>query len=111
MALNNMDSPIVTRLLAVSTVDLAGYVGIFEEAKGMRASKWLTTMQQKKVKINKDLVSMLVFCTHEVAVGLHHLGTCNILHRVRALYRPAPFLCNGGKSRLCVLDRRYAGTA
>ena len=30
---------------------------------------------------------------------------------VRALYLSAPFLCNGGKSRLCVLDRHYAGTA
>ena len=28
---------------------------------------------------------------------------------VRALYRTAPFLCNGGKSRLCVRDRHYAG--
>ena len=29
----------------------------------------------------------------------------------RALYLSAPFLCNTGKSRLCVLDRHYAGTA
>ena len=28
---------------------------------------------------------------------------------VRALYLPSPFLCNGGKSRLCVPDRHYAG--
>ena len=31
--------------------------------------------------------------------------------QVRALCLSAPFLCNGGKSRLCVLDRYYAGTA
>ena len=30
---------------------------------------------------------------------------------VRVLYLSAPFLCNGGKSRLCVLDRHCAGTA
>ena len=30
---------------------------------------------------------------------------------VRALYLSTPFLCNGGKSRLCELDRHYAGTA
>ena len=29
--------------------------------------------------------------------------------KVRAPYLSAPFLCNGGKSRLCVLDRHYAG--
>ena len=28
-----------------------------------------------------------------------------------AFYLSTPFLCNGGKGRLCVLNRRYAGTA
>jgi len=29
----------------------------------------------------------------------------------RSFISPPPFLCNGGKSRRCVLDRHYAGTA
>ena len=34
---------------------------------------------------------------------------CWMDQRLRDAVRP--FLCSGGKNRLCVLDRRYAGTA
>ena len=90
----------VGRLLPSGALELQGRAAFFVKLRGYSVS---TGAVEEALKDSSPLVLG--------AVVAPVLDATTRQPEERALHLSAPFFCNGGKSRLCVLGRHYAGTA